>query len=236
MLSGGMTSAGGSVGAVAGERGARDEAGVGFGPWRLTPVQSAALSPELAQAGERDKRPQDENGGGEVDQPEVPERGESVGIVRRDGDRQCDDRNRNGANPGPDIPAADSEPSQEGGRQPGRRDKARKRDVEVPDVVVELRAESEDLVAPYVDLFGADPNLEELAGEVADEEPDGVNDEGDRSDHHHGATELELQRLLADQAGGVGGSSCHAGSPLDRGIPCFHPCATPRRSSAALSH
>ena len=56
--------------------------------------------------------------------------------------------------------------------------------MEVADVVVEVVVERLDLVLAARDLVGADAELEEVAGEVADEEDGRVADEGESGQGH----------------------------------------------------
>ena len=68
--------------------------------------------------------------------------------------------------------------------QPGRSDEAADRDVQMADVVIQLRAERLDFRLPLVHLFGADAQLEEGVREVEYKEDYGVTHEGQPGQRH----------------------------------------------------
>jgi hypothetical protein len=109
---------------------------------------------------------------------------EVVGVVGGQGHGQGEHRGGDRADPGPQVPPAHPEPGQHGHGQAGGGDEPGHRQVQVGDVVGQRGTEGLDLGLADVDLGGADAQLQEAVGEVADEEDAAVADEGDRGQGH----------------------------------------------------
>jgi hypothetical protein len=101
-----------------------------------------------------------------------------------DGDCKSDRRDDNGCGEGPPFSPAHPEPGQARDGQPCRSDEAAERDVQMADVVIQLRAERLDLRPPLVHLFGTDAQLQEGARKVEHQEDDGVCHEGQPGKRH----------------------------------------------------
>src|SRR5215216_6369380 len=73
----------------------------------------------LAQALEGEEGPDDEDGRRQVDQAEVPDRGETPRIVRRESDCEGQDGCCHRGSPGPHVAATNAEPGERGDRETG---------------------------------------------------------------------------------------------------------------------
>src|SRR4029453_10410694 len=99
--------------------------------------------------------------------------------------------------PRPHLTTADTEPGEGGDGKARRCNESGDCDVQMADVVVEGVVERLDLVLAACDLVGPDAELEEVAGEVADEEDGCVSDECDGREGHEIDAPLQRRRLLA---------------------------------------
>src|SRR5215204_127466 len=136
------------------------------------------------QLPESEERADDKDCGSEVDKTEVPDRVEPPGVVRRESDCEGEHWRCDRRDPGPHVPAADTEPRERGDRETRRGDEAGNSDMQMADVVVEVVVERLDLVLAARHLVAADTELEKAVGEIQDEEDDGVTHKGDRAKRH----------------------------------------------------
>src|SRR5215204_5153592 len=146
------------------------------------------------QLPDSEERADDKDRGSEVDKTEVPDRVEPPGVVRRESDCEGEHWRCDCRDPGPHVPAADTEPRERGDRETRRGDEAGQSDMQVADVVVEVVVERLDLVLIARHLVAADTELEEAVGEIQDEEDDGVTRKRDRAECHQVHAPRERRR------------------------------------------
>ena len=115
----------------------------------LAPGQHPAQGPERAHREDRRR---------EVDQPQVPERVEVVRVVVGKRHEQTQDGGHRRTHPRPELAPTDAISHEEQDGHAGRGDEPRDRDVQVPDVVEQGRAELPDLVPPTFTSFGPIPS------------------------------------------------------------------------------
>lgn len=103
----------------------------------------------------------------------MTDRADAVGEVQGQSDRDADHGGKEGGPQRPALTTADAEPGERDDRHAQRDDESRDGDLQVADVLVQVKAERFDLLGRPADVRGRETQFDE-SREVADQEHDAV--------------------------------------------------------------